>query len=148
MSASTWQDAHEPVPFPESLASIEESAALLHQFGVGSVPTGISLDSAIWDVLMIEIVSASRSREYSVSAAALSANPLGPRLFLGSAFEPEPLGSGDFDKGENISVRIHLGNAVGPEGRHVHETPAGIETMAVGCAKAVLSAGDSEGSDN
>src|ERR1700674_176301 len=92
MSPSTWQDEHAPVPFPESLASYKNPRPSLIATGVGSVPTGISPDFAILDVSIIEIVLEIRFREYNVWAAALRASPLGPRLCLGSAFAPDPLG--------------------------------------------------------
>src|SRR6202035_348310 len=92
MSASTWQEEHAPVPFPESLASYKKPRPSLIFTGVGSVPTEISPDLAILEVSIIEMVLEIRFKEYRVWAGALRASPLGPRLCRGSAFAPDPPG--------------------------------------------------------
>src|SRR5579871_1184493 len=91
MSPSTWQEAQEPVPLPDNLASYMKPRPLLIKAGVGSVPTGISLDTAFCAVLITEMEFEIRFRQYKVPEPALRASPRGPRLLAGSTLEPEPL---------------------------------------------------------
>src|SRR5690348_879435 len=93
MSASTWQEAQAPVPLPDNLASYRKPRPCRMVRGIAFVPTGISLSLDIWEVPTTVIVLEISSRAYKICESALSASPRGPRLFLGSAFEPEPLGN-------------------------------------------------------
>ena len=66
ISPSTWHDAQEPVPFPESLASYRNPRPFLMACGVGSVPTAIWLVTVLVEVLIIEIELAIRFKQYNV----------------------------------------------------------------------------------
>src|SRR5690242_3553789 len=92
ISPSTWHDAQDAVPLPDSLASYRNPRPKRITAGVRSVPTAISPDTVFLLVSMIEIVLEIRFKTYSLGPLVLRARPLGPRLFSGSLFEPDPFG--------------------------------------------------------
>src|ERR1700678_1830962 len=140
MSPSTWQDAHPPVPFPESLASYRNPRPSLIVGGVGSVPTVSSLNFTISEVSIIEIVLEILFKEYKVCAAALRARPLGPRLCLGSAFEPDPPGPETSTNDNTFPLVSTRATRSVPKAATYMKLPLGSKTTAVGCASAVFSA--------
>src|ERR1700722_17131690 len=92
MSPSMWQAAQAPVPVPERFASYGTPRPCWMAAGFGLKPIGISLSSVNWLVDRIEIELLIRFSTYRVCAAELSARPRGPRLLMGSTFDPCPLG--------------------------------------------------------
>src|SRR5580704_3681495 len=140
MSPSTWQDAQAPVPFPESLASYKNPRPCSMVGGVGSVPTATSPDFVMREVSIIAIVLESRLSEYNVAALALRASPRGPRLFLGSALEPDPLGSETSTNDSTFPLVSTWATRSVPKAATYMKFPLGSKTTLVGCDSAVLSA--------
>src|SRR5262249_47749919 len=108
--------------------------------GVESVPTGTSPDFDMEDVSMIEIVLESASSEYSVDAPALSASPLGPRLFFGSAFEPDPLGNDTSTNDSTFPLVSTCATRSEPKAATYIKLPLGSKTTDVGCDNVVARA--------
>src|SRR5580658_2026868 len=138
ISPSTWQDAQEFVPLPESLPSYKKPRPPLTVAGSGSVPTAISLVTAIAEALMMEIVSEIRFIEYSVDP--LRANPLGPRLATGSTLDPCPLGGPTSTNDNTFPLVSTCATRSVPKDATYMKFPLGSKTTPAGCDSAVLNA--------